>query len=61
MKITWSDIKSAKRVVRCCVDQIKRFFPIAIAVVGASRRLACKSLKHHVGVDLVSVSLLSDL
>jgi thymidylate synthase (FAD) len=49
--------KAAKRVVKMPHGTIKRFTPITIAVVGASRRFLAQARTHHVGIDFVSASL----
>jgi len=49
--------KAAKRVVKMPHGNIKRFAPIIIAVVGASRRFLAQARTHHVGIDFVSASL----
>ncbi len=49
--------KAAKRVVKMPHGAIKRFAPIIIAVVGASRRFLAQARTHHVGIDFVSASL----
>ena len=49
--------KTAKQVVKMPHGNIKRFAPIIIAVVGASRRFLAQARTHHVGIDFVSASL----
>lgn len=49
--------KAAKRIVKMPHGTIKRFAPITIAVVGASRRFLAQARTHHVGIDFVSASL----
>ncbi len=49
--------KTAKHVVKLPHGTIKRFTPITIAVVGASRRFLAQARTHHVGIDFVSASL----
>ena len=49
--------KTAKRVVKMPHGTIKRFSPITIAVLGASRRFLAQARTHHVGIDFVSASL----
>ena len=49
--------KTAKHVVKMPHGTIKRFTPITIAVVGASRRFLAQARTHHVGIDFVSASL----
>jgi len=49
--------RAAKRVVKMPHGTIKRFSPITVAVVGASRRFLAQARTHHVGIDFVSASL----
>lgn len=49
--------KTAKHVVKLPHGTIKRFAPITIAIVGASRRFLAQARTHHVGIDFVSASL----
>ena len=49
--------KTAKQIVKMPHGNIKRFAPIIIAVVGASRRFLAQARTHHVGIDFVSASL----
>ena len=49
--------KTAKYVVKMPHGTIKRYAPITIAVVGASRRFLAQARTHHVGIDFVSASL----
>lgn len=49
--------KTAKQVVKMPHGTIKRFAPITIAIVGASRRFLAQARTHHVGIDFVSASL----
>lgn len=47
----------AKDVAKLPHGAIKRFAPITIAVVGASRRFLAQARTHQVGLDFVSASL----
>lgn len=47
----------AERVARLPHGTIKRFSPITVAVVGASRRFLAQARTHQVGIDYVSASL----
>lgn len=49
--------KSARAVARMPHGTIKRFSPITIAIVGASRRFLAQARTHQVGLDFVSASL----
>ncbi len=49
--------KTAKHVVKLPHGTIKRFAPITVAVVGASRRFLAQARTHHVGIDFISASL----
>lgn len=49
--------KSAKAVSNLPHGTIKRFSPITVAIVGASRRFLAQIRTHHVGIDFVSASL----
>ena len=49
--------KTAKQVVKMPHGTIKRFTPITVAVVGASRRFLAQARTHHVGINFVSASL----
>ena len=49
--------KSAKAVARMPHGTIKRFSPITVAIVGASRRFLAQARTHQVGLDFVSASL----
>jgi thymidylate synthase (FAD) len=54
---TMGSHKAAKRIASLPHGTIKRFSPITIAVVGASRRFLAQARTHHVGIDFVSASL----
>lgn len=47
----------AERVVQLPHSTIKRFAPITVAIVGASRRFLAQARTHQVGVNYVSASL----
>lgn len=49
--------KSARAVARMPHGTIKRFSPVTIAIVGASRRFLAQARTHQVGLDFVSASL----
>lgn len=49
--------KSARAVASMPHGTIKRFAPITIAIVGASRRFLAQARTHQVGLDFVSASL----
>ena len=51
------NIKSAKNIAKLPHGTIKRFSPITVAIVGASRRFLSQIRTHHVGIDFVSASL----
>ena len=48
---------TASKIAQLPHGTIKRFAPITIAVVGASRRFLSQARTHQVGVDFVSASL----
>jgi thymidylate synthase (FAD) len=49
--------KIAERVIALPHGTIKRFTPIVVAIVGASRRFLAQARTHHVGINWVSASL----
>lgn len=49
--------KRASEIARLPHGTIKRFAPITIAIVGASRRFLAQARTHQVGLDYVSASL----
>lgn len=49
--------KGASAVVRLPHGTIKRFTPITVAIVGASRRFLAQARAHQVGINYVSASL----
>lgn len=49
--------KSASAITKLPHGTIKRFAPITIAIVGASRRFLAQARTHQVGLDFVSASL----
>lgn len=51
------DWKSSARVARLPHGTIKRFTPITIAIVGASRRFLAQARTHSTGLNFVSASL----
>jgi thymidylate synthase (FAD) len=53
-KLAW---KSAKEVASLPHGTIKRFTPITIAIVGASRRFLAQARTHQVGITYLSASL----
>ena len=49
--------KSSKSIAQLPHGTIKRFAPITVAIVGASRRFLAQARTHSVGLDFVSASL----
>lgn len=49
--------KTVKRVAALPHGTIKRFTPITVAIVGASRRFLAQARTHQVGINYVSASL----
>lgn len=51
------EFSSAGNVARLPHGTIKRFTPITVAIVGASRRFLAQARTHSIGLDFVSASL----
>lgn len=55
--VTKTDWKTALNVAKMPHGTIKRFMPITVAIVGASRRFLAQARTHAIGLDFVSASL----